>query len=31
MSKELFNDGKFIFINTPYAEAYIPDDLVDQV
>lgn len=27
---ELFNDGKFIFINTPYAEAYIPDDIFDN-
>ena len=30
MSKELTNDGKYIFINTPYAEAYIPDDLFDS-
>ena len=30
MSKELLNDGKYIFINTPYAEAYIPDDLFDR-
>ena len=30
MSKELINDGKYIFINTPYAEAYIPDDLFDR-
>ena len=30
MSKELINDGRYIFINTPYAEAYIPDDLFDR-
>ncbi len=30
MSKELYNDGKHIFINTEYAEAYIPDDLFDR-
>ena len=30
MSKELINDGKYIFINTPYAEAYIPDELFDN-
>ena len=30
MSKELLNDGKYIFIDTPYAEAYIPDDLFDR-
>lgn len=30
MSKELLNSGKYIFINTPYAEAYIPDDLFDR-
>lgn len=30
MSKELTNDGKYIFINTPYAEAYIPDELFDR-
>lgn len=27
MSAEFVNDGKFIFINTAYAEAYIPDEL----
>ena len=30
MSNELYNDKKYIFINTPYAEAYIPDDLFDR-
>ena len=30
MSKELLNDGKYIFINTPYAEAYIADELFDS-
>lgn len=30
MANELLNDGKYIFINTPYAEAYIPDDLFDR-
>ena len=27
MANEFINDGKYIFINTPYAEAYIPNDL----
>ena len=30
MSKELINDGKYIFIDTECAEAYIPDDLFDR-
>ena len=30
MGKELINDGKYIFIDTECAEAYIPDDLFDQ-
>lgn len=30
MANELTNDGKYIFINTPYAEAYIPEDLFDR-
>ena len=31
MANELLNDGKYIFINTPYAEAYIPDELFDNL
>ena len=30
MANEFYNDGKYIFINTEYAEAYIPDDLFDS-
>ena len=30
MANELYNDGKYIFINTPYAEAYIPDEIFDH-
>ena len=30
LAKELLNDGKYIFIDTPCAEAYIPDDLFDR-
>lgn len=28
--KEFSNDGKYIFINVPYAEAYIPYDIFDK-
>ncbi len=30
MANELINDGKYIFINTQYAEAYIPDEIFDR-
>ena len=30
MSKELLNDGKYIFINAECAEAYIPDSLFER-
>lgn len=30
MANELINDGKYIFINSQYAEAYIPDEIFDK-
>ena len=30
MADELINDGKYIYINTPYAEAYIPNEIFDK-
>lgn len=30
MAIELYNDGKYIFINTESAEAYIPDEIFDK-
>ena len=30
MANELYNDGQYIYINTPYAEAYIPDDIIEK-
>ena len=29
MAGELMNDGKYIYINSPYAEMYIPEDIID--
>lgn len=29
MAGELLNDGKYIYINTPYAEMYIPEEIID--
>ena len=29
MAGELMNDGKYIYINTPYAEMYIPEEIID--
>lgn len=29
MAGELMNDGKYIYINTPYAEMYIPEEVID--
>lgn len=30
MAKELYNDGKYIFVDTAMAEAYIPDEIFDK-
>ncbi len=30
MAGELISDGKYILINTEYAEAYIPEDIIDE-
>ena len=29
MAGELMNDGKYIYINCPYAEMYIPEEIID--
>ena len=30
MANEFTSDGQYIFINTPYAEAYIPEEVIDS-